>query len=254
LKVTLSMRIPKNPPIPVEAEMIIPQSFYQGISIELYEGNKKRGLEEIFDVTIEGEADSPDEVEIVLCGDTGRLKRVGQKMGSGKITIFGDAGMHFGNFMSGGTITIHGNAGSWLGSGMTGGLITCHGDASHFCGAAYRIGCKGMEGGKIEVYRNSGDFTAGYLSGGTIHIHGRSGDLSGVGLRSGELLIDGDSERVCGGMTGGRCIVSGRVYDMLPTFEKKGTVRIGGKKFCRFEGDMANNGKGELVVSSFFNY
>jgi formylmethanofuran dehydrogenase subunit C len=51
---------------------------------------------------------------------TFRLKRVGEYMDAGKITVLGDIGMHCGNFMSGGTIEIHGNADGWLGREMAG--------------------------------------------------------------------------------------------------------------------------------------
>ena len=96
---------------------------------------------------MEGPAVSPDQVEVILTGDTGRIKRVGEYMNAGRITVEGDIGMHCGNFMSGGEIVIGGNADAWLGREMRGGRITCRGNAGHYCAAGYRGEKRGMRGG-----------------------------------------------------------------------------------------------------------
>jgi formylmethanofuran dehydrogenase subunit C len=171
MRVILTTKPRKNPNIPIEGEAIIPQNFLKKNDIRVYEGNKERRLEEIFYITNEGPAVSPDQVELVLSGETGMIKRVGEYMNAGRILIEGDIGMHCGNFMSAGEILIRGNADAWLGREMRGGMIRCEGNAGHYCGAGYRGEKRGMRGGTIEVMGNSGDYTAEYLSGGDVLIH-----------------------------------------------------------------------------------
>ena len=177
MRVILRTKPRKKPFIPIEAEAIIPQNFLRKNDIHVYEGNKERNLEELFYITTEGPAVSPDQVEIVLSGETGIIKRVGEYMNAGRIIVEGDIGMHCGNFMSAGEIIIKGNAGAWLGREMRGGIIHCEGNAGHYCAAGYRGEKRGVRGGLVEVMGNAGDFTAEYLSGGEIRVKGDCGDL-----------------------------------------------------------------------------
>ena len=130
MKVTLEVKPRQKPHLPIEAEVILPRAFFDGAdSLTVFRGNQELPVEEIFAVTIEGEADSVDDVEIVILGDSSRIKRIGEYMDGGRIHISGDIGMHCGNFMSRGEIVIDGNADAWLGREMRGGRILCHGDA-----------------------------------------------------------------------------------------------------------------------------
>jgi formylmethanofuran dehydrogenase subunit C len=253
MKVILETKPRKKPRIPIEAETIIPQNFLRGTDITVFEGNKERALDDLFYISVEGPAVSPDQVEIILRGDTGMIKRVGEYMNAGRIMVEGDIGMHCGNFMSAGEIVITGNADSWLGREMRGGKITCHGNAGHYCAAGYRGEKRGVRGGSIEVMGNAGDYTAEYLSGGEVRIHGNAGDLAGVELRGGTLIIGGSCSRPCGNMTGGTCMVFGKIIDMLPTFDPLGIREIdfAGKKVSMkvYRGDVACRGKGTLMRS-----
>jgi len=252
MRVILQTKPRKKPHIPIEAEAVIPQNFLRKNDIRVYEGNKERNLEEIFYITTEGPAVSPDQVEIVLAGETGILKRVGEYMNAGRIVIDGDIGMHCGNFMSAGEIIIRGNADAWLGREMRGGTIRCEGNAGHYCAAGYRGEKRGMRGGTVEVMGNSGDFTAEYLCGGEVRIHGDCGDLTGVEMRGGTLIIGGNCHRPCGNMTGGTCMIFGNADAMLPTFRSNGIEEreYEGQRFQMmvFRGDVANRGKGTLLI------
>lgn len=252
MRIILEVKQRVKPFLPIEAESIVPKNFLSGIDgLTVYRGNKELPLKEIFNVTIEGEPSSVDEIEIVIRGESSRIKRVGEYMDGGKIHIEGDIGMHCGNFMSGGIIEIEGNADAWLGREMVGGTIICHGDAGDYCAAGYRGEKFGMKGGSLEVLGNAGDFTAETLTGGTVTIHGNSGDLTGSEMKDGTLTIMGDVTRVCGNMTGGTCYVHGRVADMLPTFKKKGTNRMNDANYTQFRGDIANRGKGTLIIKDY---
>jgi formylmethanofuran dehydrogenase subunit C len=254
VRVTLETKPRKKPNIPIEAESIIPHNFLRGTDLSVYEGNKQRSLDEIFFITVEGPAVSPDQVEVILKGDTGRIKRVGEYMNAGKIVVEGDIGMHCGNFMSAGQITVRGNADAWLGREMRGGEIVCHGNAGHYCGAGYRGEKRGMRGGRLEVLGNAGDFLAEYLCGGEVIIHGDTGDLPGVEMRGGKLVIEGSCTRPCGNMSGGTCLVFGQVHDLLPTFEKRERTQVDFRgmnvTMDTYHGDVANRGKGSLLVRS----
>ncbi|MDD1653725.1 MAG: formylmethanofuran dehydrogenase subunit C [Methanomicrobiales archaeon] len=251
MRVILTARPRKNPFIPVEAETIVPARFLppmEGMTVAV--GNRTRPLTDIFEVAVEGNATDAAGVEVVLRGDNSRLKRIGEYMEAGKILVEGDIGMHCGNFMKGGEIEIRGNADGWLGREMRGGRILCHGSASHYCGSGYRGEKHGMRGGVLEVKGGSGDFTAEYLAGGEVIIHGDCGDMPGVEMKGGTLTIHGSCTRPCGNMTGGTCTVLGKVTGMLPTFLRAGTVtwEPGGVILTRFEGDVANRGKGTLLA------
>jgi formylmethanofuran dehydrogenase subunit C len=251
MRVILSARPRKNPFIPVEAEGIVPARFLQpaeGITVAV--GNRDRPLTDVFEVAIEGTATDAAGVEVVLRGDTSRVKRVGEYMEAGKIRVERDIGMHCGNFMSGGEIEILGNADGWLGREMRGGRILCHGNASHYCGSGYRGEKHGMRGGYLEVKGDAGDFTAEYLAGGEVIIHGNCGDMPGVEMKAGTLTIMGSCSRPCGNMTGGTCTILGTVAGMLPTFRRAGTAmrESGGISLTRFEGDVANRGKGTIFI------
>ena len=253
MRVILTAKPRKKPLIPVEAESIIPRHFRQVRDLTVWEGNRERSLQEVFDVMVERTAAAAEEVEVILRGDVSRFKRVGEYMDAGKITIEGDIGMHCGNFMTGGVIEILGNADGWLGREMRGGRILCHGNAGHYAGSGYRGEKFGMKGGTLEILGNTGDFAAEYLTGGEVIIHGNAGDLPGVEMAGGTLFIRGNCSRVCGNMTGGTCTVLGTVTGMLPTFRKKGIVLREPEKLqlTVFEGDIANRGKGILQVREY---
>jgi len=250
MRVILEAKARKKPFLPIEAESIIPRNFLKGTDITVYEGNKERRLEDLFWIFVEGTAVTPEKIEVVLKGDTSRVKRIGEYMDAGKITIAGDVGMHCGNFMSGGEIEIFGNADAWLGREMRGGYILCHGNAAHYCASGYRGEKTGMRGGSIEVLGNAGDYCAEYLTGGEVHIHGSCGDMAGVEMKGGQFIIEGDATRPCGNMKDGTCMIFGTVHQMLPTFERTGIKELPDRKVTMtvYKGDIANRGKGVMMV------
>lgn len=244
MRVTLTIKARVKPFLPVEAEGIVPENFIGNRDLFVYEGNKKRRLEDLFSIRKDGNVNSPEMVTVMLRGDTSRIKRVGEYMSSGTIIIEGDIGMHCGNFMRGGQIEIMGNADGWLGREMRGGSILCHGDAGNYCASGYRGEKRGMRGGTVEVMGNAGDYLAENLTGGEVHVHGNTGIFPGAEMRGGVLTIDGDARMPGANMIKGTCIVKGKVIDMLPTFSferEEGGMRV-------YHGDVAGRGKGELIV------
>ncbi|MDT8358397.1 MAG: formylmethanofuran dehydrogenase subunit C, partial [Methanomicrobiaceae archaeon] len=109
MRVVLELKNREKPYLPIEAESIVPRNFLGPVEdLSVYRGNRELALDQIFGITVEGEASSADEVEVVLRGVCGRIKRIGEYMDAGRIVVEGDIGMHCGNFMSGGEIVIEG--------------------------------------------------------------------------------------------------------------------------------------------------
>lgn len=253
MKVTLAMRpSARQSFIPIEAESIVPKNLLSGTDLLVWRGNRELRLDEVFTVAVEGHADRPGDVEVVISGDeTFRLKRIGEYMDAGKITVLGGIGMHCGNFMSGGTIEIHGNADAWLGREMTGGAIICRGDAADYCASGYRGGRKGMKGGSVEVFGRAGDFLAEHIAGGSVVVHGGAGDMPGAEMHGGTVVVHGDCSRPAANMKAGSCYIYGTAHGMLPTFRKVGSVQHEGHALIHFTGDIANRGKGNLFVKDY---
>jgi formylmethanofuran dehydrogenase subunit C len=253
VRVILETKVRSKPFLPIEAESIIPRNFLKGTELTVYEGNKERFLSELFWIFVEGTAVSPDKVEVVLKGDTRRIKRVGEYMDTGTIRVVGDIGMHCGNFMTAGTIEIRGSADHWLAREMRGGTVICRGNAGHYCASGYRGEKHGMKGGSVLVHGNSGDFCAEYLTGGSVEVLGCCGDMPGVEMGGGTLTIHGDCRRACANMRGGQCTVHGTVAEMIPSFRRTGTrvLEPGGAPYTIFEGDIANRGKGTLLIKRY---
>ena len=248
---------------PIQAENINPDVF-QGksmkeiASLPVWEGNKKKKLGDLFRIE-ETPAETPN---ITINGDASEVRRVGQGMKTGQITVNGNAGMHLGEKMAGGKITVNGNASGWTGSSMKKGLIEIHGDASDYLASPYRGSSEGMRGGKIVVDGNVGSDSGCYLRGGVIIIKGNSGPFLGFHTGKGAIYVEKNAgPRLGANMTGGKIIVSGVVEELMPTFtvnavKKKAKVddnlKVEGT-FYVFLGDLAENGRGKLFISKNSN-
>ncbi|MDD3977091.1 formylmethanofuran dehydrogenase subunit C [Methanomicrobium antiquum] len=254
MKIELTLKPRKNPFIPVEAEAITPVTFLEkeAEEIKIWGGNREKNISEIFEVKTSGKADSEKDVEIEINGNCFFVKRVGEYMKDGKITVNGNIGMHCGNFMSGGVIEISGNSDSWLGREMKGGEIICRRNTGHYCGSGYRGEKTGILGGKITVEGNAGDFIGEFMAGGEIICKGSAGSMPGAEMLKGGLTIYGNTDTPCANMRGGTCYILGEAKDILPTFKKTESVFNPDfkKEFIVYEGDYANRShKGKIFVA-----
>ncbi len=238
--------------VPVEVEKIIPdkvagKSLGEILKLKVYEGNRKRTVGDLFEVSGEV-ASKPEEQEIIFQNSTVKLRRVGEKMTAGKIVVEGDVGPLAGYRMAGGTLIIKGNAGPWLGARMKKGTIEVFGNAGGFVGSKLRGEPfhKGMSGGMIIIHGNAGREVGAHMSGGKILVEGNAGVLPGLHMAKGNILIKGN----CAGwpgthMIGGKIIVLGHVDSMVPSFSFEGImpkVKFAGQKisgpFYFFMGDL----------------
>ena len=255
------LTVKKTLNVPVECSEITPNSFAgksleQIRGMEIWEGNRRDRLEDIFEVKEEGGAAS-DELTVRIVGDASRIRKIGYSMTEGSITIEGNAGMYLGEEMSVGSITVSGDVGAWLGSRMKGGTIEVKGNAGDFIGSSYRGSTKGMKGGTIIVHGNAGTEVGCWMRNGTIRIKGSSGMFPGMHMSNGTIYIEKDCAGRAGAqMTGGRVIVGGYVPAILPSFnieEVRERVKVGEEKisgpFYVFTGDLNENGNGKLFIN-----
>jgi formylmethanofuran dehydrogenase subunit C len=249
---------------PIMAECINP-SVFQGktvaeiAALNVWEGNKQKCLGDLFSIE-EDKAETPN---IRIDGDASEVRRIGQGMKEGEITINGNAGMHLGEKITGGKITVNGDTGGWAGSQMKAGFIEIHGNASDYLASPYRGSDTGMRGGKIIVHGNVGSDSAVFMKGGTIKIHGNAGPFLGFRMHGGVIHVEKNAgPRLGASMLKGKIIVSGVLEEIMPTFTIDGikskvkfdeTESVGGP-FYVFLGDLAENGAGgKLFVSKVSN-
>jgi len=247
--------------VPVECLEVSPNSFSgksldQIRGIEIWEGNRRCRLNDIFQVEEENSSAS-DELTVGIVGEASRIRKIGYRMTEGSIAIEGDAGMYLGEQMSAGSIIVNGDAGAWLGSRMKGGAIEVKGNAGNFVGSSYRGSTKGMKRGTIIVHGNAGTEVGCWMRNGTIRIKGSCGTFPGMHMNNGTIYIEKDcSGRAGAQMTGGRVIIGGYVPAVLPSFnieEVRERVKVGEEKipgpFYVFTGDLNENGNGKLFIN-----
>jgi formylmethanofuran dehydrogenase subunit C len=258
---------PKNigTSVPIEAEAIRPDTIAgktveQILGLALFRGNRQIKVKDVFDVK-GAKADNPADIRIVVQGDIPTVKRIGEGMTAGEVSIKGSVGMHVGNGMKGGKITVEGNAGDWAGALMKGGEITIKGNAGSYLGASYRGEWRGTSGGTIIVEGNAGNEIGAWMANGKIVIKGSVGPMAGIHMKGGVIIIHKDAApRVGGEMTKGKVIILGRLAEVLPSFKSEGRVpnvktgEDGSEEivgpFNKFVGDLADNGKGEVYVKA----
>lgn len=249
---TVTIKPKKDISISVEAENISPDKFAGKSekdiqSIEVWMGNQKTTLGELFSVKVEGTGAAAD-TKIVMEGDVSRVKRIGEGMSAGLIMIKGNVDMHLGAKMSGGKITLSGNADSWAGREMKGGELIIEGNAGYYLGAGYRGETCGMRGGKITVMGSALDFLGEHMCGGEIVVKGNAGILPGVSNNGGKIVIGGSTSRPGSEMAKGTIIINGSVDEMMPVFKQEGIEAIEGITYKKYTGDVIVNGKGVLYI------
>ncbi|MFX1486774.1 MAG: formylmethanofuran dehydrogenase subunit C [Promethearchaeota archaeon] len=255
------LTLKKESKVPLEAELISPDSFSgkelnEIANLTAWHGNKKIKLGDFFKA--EGEpSDKPEDLHIIVKGDASKVKWIGKRMTSGKITIAGNAGMHVGAEMYGGEITVEGDAESWAGTELHGGLLHIKGNAGDYVGAVYRGEWRGMKEGLIVVEGNVGNELALWMMGGRIIVKGGAGLFAAAHLRGGTVLIHGNIGRFLGAeMKKGTVVALGNLESLLPGFkfnEETPLLKLDDEEelkgpFLRFMGDLAENGKGELYL------
>jgi formylmethanofuran dehydrogenase subunit C len=265
----VTLRLRESTTIPIEADSICPDRFVGRSQAEIralptFYGRRKVTLGDLF--TVEGE----DSDQIVLEGDLSHVKKIGQRMTRGHITVRGDVGMHLGAYMRRGEIVVEGNAGDWAGAHMQGGRIWIRGNAGHLVGAAYRGEKRGMNRGEIVVEGNAGQEVGAQMRRGLIVVLGDVGDFAGAKMIAGSIIVSGRlGARAGAGMKRGTIVALADHEELLPTFHydcrfqpvflrhyllhlQALGMSVGDEYFegfyRRYHGDVTALGKGEILI------
>ncbi|MCG3252538.1 MAG: formylmethanofuran dehydrogenase subunit C [Candidatus Heimdallarchaeota archaeon] len=249
--------------IPIEAEIISPDNFFDKdlteiSQLSIWRGNKELTINQVF--TISGNHVKGGEIsdlKIILNGDLSKFKRIGQKMSEGLIDIKGSIGMHLGTHMTGGKIIVQENTDDFAGANMKGGEIHILGNAGHYLGGSVRGDWRGMSNGKIRVEGNIGNECGVWMRKGIIEIGGNVNLFLGIHMHNGLIVVDGDVEERAGAeMTGGIIVINGKLKKNLPSFEfvrKKEDIEIENYgiiagNYLEFKGDFAERKQGSMFL------
>jgi formylmethanofuran dehydrogenase subunit C len=260
--VTLTMK--SQPALLLEADNISPDIFAGKTAAEIaalhaFEGSHQTTLGAYF--TVAGDAgETAADTQIVVKGDTSRVKYIGMKMSAGEVVVEGNTDMYTGAWMRGGKLHVKGSVDAFAGTAMKGGEFTIDGDAGNYLGAAYRGDWRGMQGGVIHVKGNVGSDMGYFMNGGTIIVDGNADVHVATHGEGGKIIIKGNAKsRVGGQMVQGEIYVFGKIDVMMPGYEyrRDDALEVDGTKakFAVYEGDTGERHpkrKGQTVYGKLY--
>ena len=191
---------------------------------------------------------------------------------SGQIEFKGKLALadRLGAGLSEGQVSITGCIGSELGMGMSGGIIDVDGDAGPRAGAAPLGHKRGMTGGELIVRGSAGPEAGAAMRRGLLVIAGSAGDLTGQGMIAGTVIILGTAGKDTGLWSKrGSVVALGSItppdsYSYACTYQpihlrviltrlrSRFRLPVQRKHFTglyqRYSGDLAELGKGEILV------
>lgn len=247
---------------PLTPDLLAGKSAADIAAIELHSGNRKLRAGDLFNVA------GDDASQLVFHNSSAKLDFVGAHMKGGSITVHGDVGAYLGFQAKNADITVNGSAGAYAASGMAGGSLKVNGNVGDYLAAAIPGDRKGMKGGLVIVTGNAGDragdqmrrgivliegnagaYCASRMLAGTIGVLGSVGDYVGYGMRRGTLLLFSTPKlhatlQDCGSHT---LPFLSLVFKSLRDLPSK-FAQINQNRVRRYAGDLANDGKGEILV------
>jgi formylmethanofuran dehydrogenase subunit C len=266
--VTVTLTALAAPAAPVLAGALRPDRL-AGLSraeierLELWHGNRRTSVGELFDVSGAG----ADDVRIV--GDLVRVAGLGAGMTGGRLTVAGCAGPHAGAGMRGGELVVEGDAGDWAGAEMRGGRLVVRGSAGRRLGGAYAGSRAGVRGGEIVVHGDAGDEAGAGLRRGLIAVAGSVGEAAGLGALAGTIVALGAVGIHPGAGMRRASIVATTAPSLLPSYARACTYRPPFVRLClrrlrklglpvtddqitgrytRWSGDGLELGRGEILI------
>ncbi len=233
-------------------------------AIELQNGKRKVRVDKLFKIK------GSNTQDIVIAGSYGKLDFIGKELDGGAITVEGDAGAYLAQNMKSGHIHIQGNAGLYAGCEMKNGLLQIDGNAGDFLGAALPGNKQGMKGGTILVKGDAGERAGDHMRRGHILIEGKVGDYCGSRMIAGTIAVMGKTGRYPGYAMRRGTLLLWEQPQLSATFNDCGSHTLAflpilfasfknlDSKFSqesvlfnrvrRYGGDMAETGKGEILV------
>ena len=228
-------------------------------------GNRLVPLAEFFHVA------ARDDAALVFAADLARFDRVGWQMDGGRLIVEGAVGDYAGACMTSGEIAVHGDAGELAACEMAGGSLTIDGKAGDFAASTLPGSMDGMRGGTLVVKGNAGARFGDRMRRGTAVVHGDAGDFLASRMVAGTIALGGRAGAHAGwGMRRGSVVFAGPAPELSPTFVpaiaeapvfwqllSRNLARHGGvfadlpaRRIERWLGDLAADGKGELIMTS----
>ncbi|MGB1801349.1 MAG: formylmethanofuran dehydrogenase subunit C [Gammaproteobacteria bacterium] len=267
----LTLTLKSNPKFTLDMSPITPDNL-QKLTLEKIKKLKLRYGKEIVKVESLFTVKGNNKNNIVINKSHNQLICVGKEMSLGTITVNGDVGDFLGQSIKNtGEITVHGNAGSWTGNGMSGGRITVNGNVLDFTGGSLPGDTFGMTDGLINITGSAGDRVGDRMRRGIIIIQGKSGDFCGSRIHAGTIIVlDKVGKHPGEGMRRGTVILAKKPAHISSTFKSCGNLKMQflrllftqlskiddcfqffskyGPEAHRFAGDIARNGKGEILI------
>jgi len=230
-------------------------------------GNAAVALAEFFTLAPHGD-DGMLDVE----GDLSRFDYLGHELAGGRIRVDGSVGHHAGEGMSAGELHIEGDAGLLAACEMAGGSFTVRGDVGDFAASALPGSMDGMRGGTFVikgkagarfadrmrrgsaiVHGDAGDFLASRMVAGTVAVGGHAGAHAGFGMRRGSIVLAAGRSAVQVPATFVPAHASAPVIWQLLARDlaRHGGpfAALAGRRIERHLGDLAADGKGEIIVA-----
>ena len=232
--------------------------------VALPSGRDRIELGEWFDV-LPGAGDA-----LRIEGDLSRFDALGAGLADGVLDVHGPVGDAAGLGMSGGRLTIHGSARDLTGCAMRGGWLEIHGDTADLAASALPGDMDGMSGGTLVVHGRAGARLADRMRRGTVVLYGDAGEFAASRMVAGTLAIGGACGAHAGwGMRRGSVVCAGPAPAVAATFAPlwsdaavswqllaRDLARFGPpfadlprRRATRYAGDLAVQGKGELLVA-----
>jgi formylmethanofuran dehydrogenase subunit C len=256
-----ALRLRAAPQVPLDLSPLKPGAAIDGRT-PLRLGNRAVPLGELFDIE-----PSPED-ELRLVGTDACCDRIGAGLTEGRIVVEGDAGACIGLEMSGGEIHVQGSVGALTGGEMSGGVLRIDGAAGEALGGALP-GAGGMSGGAILLAGSCGPRVGERMRKGLIVVGGHAGPHAAVGMRGGTIVVHGScAPNPASSMRRGTLYLANAPERLLSTFSDDGEHKLiwlrllerhlgalGGspalpsRKVRRWAGDLADLGKGELLVA-----
>ena len=210
--------------------------------------------------------------KIVFVNDSTKLDRIGAAMTQGEIVIEGNCGDYVGLGMRGGAIFAKASSGIFTACGMRGGSIHVNGNAGDYLGGGLPGERRGMFGGLVLVRGNVGDrvgdqmrrgmilvegnvgsYACSRMSGGTVAVLGEVGAFAGFAMKRGTLIVPNLPSQLtvtfndCGEHALSFLTLMLAYWRTLDTRFAK--INIPHNRVRRWMGDLANVGRGEILVT-----
>ncbi|MEQ1635938.1 MAG: formylmethanofuran dehydrogenase subunit C [Methylococcales bacterium] len=233
-------------------------------AITLQNGKRKPRVDELFAIT------GDDAQNIVIKNSCDKLDFIGKELDGGTISVEGDAGAYLGLGMKAGELKVTGNVGLYAACEMKKGYLEISGNVGDFLGGALPGNKMGMKGGTILIKGNAGERVGDHLRRGTILIEGNAGDYCGSRMTAGTIAVMGQTGRYLGYAMRRGTLLLWQKPVLSASFNDCGAHTLGflpllfasfkkfNSKFAdtglafnrvqRYAGDMAETGRGEILV------